>query len=246
MVAPQLPDAVLVPLVVPVNVPPAAGITVMPPQPPGSVVGGTVVVLEVVVTVVLTVVLVVGTPVELVVLVLVVEVAVDVLVVELVVTLLEVLVLDVTLVEVVVVVGTAGGTMRRPKAPLLPPYPSTVMKYVCPAVTVGVSRDPCEGLFASPVVHPLVSSLHANSVPVPHAPPRRYSTVSKSVALPHVSIVAVPEAEGVHWNTCSGDVAVLALQLPLCVLPPLVTPVTTPPLGGRMVTLSHAVPKLAV
>jgi hypothetical protein len=120
-VAPQLPDAVLAPLVVPANVPPAAGITVMPPQPPGRVVGGTVVVLDVVVTVVLTAVLVVGTAVELVVLVLVVvEVAVDVLVVELVLMLLDVLVLDVTLVEVVVVVGGAGGTMRSPKAPLLP------------------------------------------------------------------------------------------------------------------------------
>jgi hypothetical protein len=124
VLAPQLPDAVLAPLVAPANVPPAAGITVTPPQPPGSVVGGTVVVLEVVVAVVLTAVLVVGTAVELValvlVLVLVVEVAVDVLVVEVVVVVRDVLVVDVMLVDVVVVVGGLGGTIRRPNAPLLP------------------------------------------------------------------------------------------------------------------------------
>jgi hypothetical protein len=74
-----------------------------------------------------------------------------------------------------------------------------VTKYVCPAVTAGVIREPCTGLLGSPVVHPLVSSLHATSVPVPHVALRRYSTVSNSVALPHVSMVAVPDTAGVHW-----------------------------------------------
>src|SRR6266566_3699269 len=42
--------------------------------------------------------------------------------------------------RVVVVVGTgsAGGVTVRLKVPCAPPYPSTTMKYVCPAVTVGV------------------------------------------------------------------------------------------------------------
>src|SRR5437867_11334992 len=65
---PQLPVCELVPLVVPLKVPPCAGITVGLPQVPG----------------------------------------------------------DVTV---------------RLKVPCVPPYPSTTMKYVCPAVTVGVMRD---------------------------------------------------------------------------------------------------------
>src|SRR5438105_15539848 len=45
--------------------------------------------------------------------------------------------------RVVVVVGTgsAGGVTVRLKVPCAPPYPSTTMKYVCPAVTVGVRRE---------------------------------------------------------------------------------------------------------
>src|SRR2546427_12998088 len=41
----------------------------------------------------------------------------------------------------VVVVGGAGGVIVRLKVPCAPPYPSTTMKYVCPAVTVGARRS---------------------------------------------------------------------------------------------------------
>jgi len=66
------------------------------------------------------------------------------------------------------------------------------------------------------------------------------------VALPQVSIVATPETSGVHWKTRSGAVALVALQLPVWVLAPLVVPVTVPPSGGRMVAVVHASAKLAV
>src|SRR5438552_17685635 len=62
-----------------------------------------------------------------------------------------------------------GGVMVRLKVPCAPPYPSTTMKYVCPAVTVGVRREarnrPVE------LVH--ASSLHPASDPLAHAPLRR-------------------------------------------------------------------------
>ena len=41
----------------------------------------------------------------------------------------------------VVVVEAPGGVTVRLNVPCAPPYPSTTMKYVCPAVTVGVMRD---------------------------------------------------------------------------------------------------------
>src|SRR5437899_783171 len=42
---------------------------------------------------------------------------------------------------VVVVVERTGGVTVRLNVPCAPPYPSTTMKYVCPAVTVGVRRE---------------------------------------------------------------------------------------------------------
>jgi len=64
--------------------------------------------------------------------------------------------------------------------------------------------------------------------------------VSKVVPAPHVSIVAVPDASGVHASTASGaaDVAVAA-QLPASALDPAVTPVTTPPSGGTTIGAPH-------
>src|SRR6184192_4915840 len=85
---PQLPSSVLVPLVVPLKVPPAAGMGVALAQAPVGVV----------------------------------------VVVEL-------------LVGVVVVVDATGGVTVRLKVPCAPLKPSTTMKYVCPAVTVGVRRE---------------------------------------------------------------------------------------------------------
>ena len=73
--------------------------------------------------------------------------------------------------RVVVVVGGTGGVTVRLKFPAAPPKPSTTMKYVCPAVTVGVIR---EAVFA-PFALGHASSLHpdATSVPLAHAPLRR-------------------------------------------------------------------------
>ena len=114
---PQLPACEVVPLVVPLNVPPAAEMTVGLLQAPGSVV----------------------------------------------------VVVDVAAVNVVVVEAPGGVTVRL-KVPCAPPYPSTTMKYVCPAVTVGVMR---EARFA-PVASAQASSLHPKAIsePVPHAPLR--------------------------------------------------------------------------
>lgn len=48
--------------------------------------------------------------------------------------------------------------------------------------------------------HPAVSSLQATWVPVPHTACRTYSTVSSVVCVElQVSIVAVPDTDGVHW-----------------------------------------------
>jgi hypothetical protein len=46
------------------------------------------------------------------------------------------------------------------------------MKYVCPATTVGVMREPWYVL-GSLVAHPVVSSLHAISGPLVQMPLRR-------------------------------------------------------------------------
>jgi hypothetical protein len=47
-------------------------------------------------------------------------------------------------------------------------------------------------------------------------------------------MVAVPDAEGVHWNIFSGDVPLFA-QLPACVLDPDVVPLKVPPAAGTTV-----------
>src|SRR5438132_7119710 len=107
---PQLPASAVVPLVVPLKVPPGAGMAVglLQAPPPGRVV-------------------------------------------------------------VVVGAGSSGGVTVRLKVPCAPPYPSTTMKYVCPAVTVGVMREARD----RPVELVHASSLHPTSDPLAHAPLRR-------------------------------------------------------------------------
>jgi hypothetical protein len=63
--------------------------------------------------------------------------------------------------------------------------------------------------------------------------------VSKFVPLPQVSMLAVPEADGVHWKTCSGEVPVLP-QLAVRVLLPLVVPPKVPPCAGMIIGLLQA------
>src|SRR6266705_1074551 len=58
-------------------------------------------------------------------------------------------------------------------------------------------------------------------------------------------MVAVPEAEGVHWKTSSGEVPELP-QLPACVLVPLVVPPKVPPWAGIWVGLPQAPPASVV
>jgi len=110
-----------------------------------------------------------------VVLLLVVEVLV--VVVEVLVVAVEVLVVVVEVLAVVVVVGVVvvvvllppGGVTLSAKVPLAPPYPSTMMKYVCPAVTVGVMRE----ARSRPLELTHASSLHPTSAPPAHTPLRR-------------------------------------------------------------------------
>src|SRR2546427_7549882 len=73
--------------------------------------------------------------------------------------------------RVVVVVVGAGGVTVRLNVPCAPPYPSTTMKYVCPAVTVGVRRE----ARYRPVALVQASSLQpaASSGPLAQAPLRR-------------------------------------------------------------------------
>src|SRR5947199_8771464 len=101
------------------------------------------------------------------------------------------------------------------------------MKYVCPAVTAGVRREarnrPVELLHAS--------SLHPTSDALAHSPLRMYSTVSKLVPAPQVSMVAVPVTIGAHRETSSGQLPELP-QLPACDLGALVVPLKVPPRGG--------------
>src|SRR5207247_7368652 len=70
--------------------------------------------------------------------------------------------------RVVVVVAGSGGVTVRLKVPVAPAYPSTTMKYGCPAVTVGVMREARN----RPLALAHVSSLHpaATSGPLAHAP----------------------------------------------------------------------------
>jgi hypothetical protein len=70
------------------------------------------------------------------------------------------------------------------------------MKYVWPAVTVVVTREPWWS-FGSIVVQPAVSSLQETCVPL-QLPERTYSAVSKDVVPPQVAITALPERAGVH------------------------------------------------
>jgi len=88
---------------------------------------------------------------------------------------------------------------------------------------------------------PTVSSLHATSLPPAQAPCRTYSTVSKFVVPPHVWIVDTPDTPGVHWNTASGDVFVVA-HVPARLLAPAVTPVNTPPAAGITTGAPHVAP----
>src|SRR5438132_789509 len=88
----------------------------------------------------------------------------------------EVVVVDVVEVlviggRVVVVVAGSGGVTVRLKVPVAPAYPSTTMKYVCPAVTVGVMRE----ARIRPLALTHASSLHpaATSGPLAQTPLRR-------------------------------------------------------------------------
>src|SRR5947207_1407530 len=73
--------------------------------------------------------------------------------------------------SVVVVVEAPGGVTVRVKVPVARPYPSTTMKYVCPAVTVGVMRE----ARSRPLALAHASSLHpaAISGPLPQTPLRK-------------------------------------------------------------------------
>jgi len=104
------------------------------------------------------------------VLVVVVEVLAVVVVEVLAVVVVEVLAVVVVVgVVVVVVLLPPGGVTLSAKVPLAPPYPSTMMKYVCPAVTVGVIRE----ARSRPLELTHASSLHPTSAPPAHTPLRR-------------------------------------------------------------------------
>src|SRR5439155_1211174 len=62
--------------------------------------------------------------------------------------------------SVVVVVEAPGGVTVRVKVPVAWPYPSTTMKYVCPAVTVGVMRE----ARSRPLALAHASSLHPAAI----------------------------------------------------------------------------------
>src|SRR5437764_1394583 len=66
---------------------------------------------------------------------------------------------------VVVVVEAPGGVTVRLNVPCAPPYPSTTMKYVCPAVTVGVMREARN----RPLALAHASSLHPAAISGPFA-----------------------------------------------------------------------------
>ena len=87
--------------------------------------------------------------------------------------------------------------------------------------------------------HPGVSSLHAIWAPDWQEALRRYTIVSKSVLVPQVAIVAVPEVAGVHWKTFSGELLLVA-HVPLSVLVPLVVPLKVPPAAGMAVLALQA------
>src|SRR5262245_7134984 len=87
----------------------------------------------------------------------------------------------------------AGGVTLREYDPARPRKPSTTIATGCPAVTVGVTREPRD----VPPAIAQASSLQAISVPV-QEPFRTYRTVSKLVPVPQVWIVAVPDVGGVQ------------------------------------------------
>src|SRR5439155_336342 len=66
---------------------------------------------------------------------------------------------------VVVVVEAPGGVTVRLNVPCAPPYPSTTMKYACPAVTVGVMREARN----RPLALAHASSLHPAAISGPFA-----------------------------------------------------------------------------
>src|SRR3989441_1050950 len=72
--------------------------------------------------------------------------------------------------RVVVVVEAPGGVTVRLNVPCAPPYPSTTMKYACPAVTVGVMREARN----RPLELGHASSLHPDTTsgPLAHTPLR--------------------------------------------------------------------------
>src|SRR5438876_1012030 len=67
--------------------------------------------------------------------------------------------------RVVVVVEAPGGVTVRLNVPCAPPYPSTTMKYACPAVTVGVMREARK----RPLALAHASSLHPAAISGPFA-----------------------------------------------------------------------------
>src|SRR5437763_1330788 len=67
--------------------------------------------------------------------------------------------------RVVVVVEAPGGVTVRLNVPCAPPYPSTTMKYACPAVTVGVMREARN----RPLALAHASSLHPAAISGPFA-----------------------------------------------------------------------------
>src|SRR5947199_272140 len=67
--------------------------------------------------------------------------------------------------RVVVVVVAPGGVTVRLNVPCAPPYPSTTMKYACPAVTVGVMREARN----RPLALAHASSLHPAAISGPFA-----------------------------------------------------------------------------
>src|SRR5438034_349896 len=79
----------------------------------------------------------------------------------------DVVVEDVVVVggRVVVVVEAPGGVTVRLNVPCAPPYPSTTMKYACPAVTVGVMREARK----RPLALAHASSLHPAAISGPFA-----------------------------------------------------------------------------
>ena len=143
----QVPVCVLGPLVVPLNVPPAAGMTIGFAHAFGvAVTVGTGTVVAVAVGVRNGVAVAVGVANA-------VSVTVGVAV-------------SVTVgvaVTLGVGVGFPGDKTKRSNAPRAPLKPSMTMKYVLPATTVGVMTEPWPGPLA--VAEPGVSSLHATSVP---------------------------------------------------------------------------------